>query len=324
MSARDRDIMFEYPDDAMRIWEALWGKDFISPGGAEETRFIVSGVDLKGKSVLEVGSGWGGPSLLFAKECGAAKVVGIDLQAKAVEKASLRAAELGLQDIVEFKTVNSLNWPFPDGAFDIVFSKDALLHTPDKETLYAEMARVLKPGGQVVYADSFGTDLPATPEMQKWMKDNSHFCISLGSTVDIFIRLGFRSIRVEDRCERFEQMIQEDSEKLRGDVGKELASVYGAERLQELQATWFDPCAVLKQQGQLRLGNFFATKPACKPFQAAGGEVPRRGWRSILNRPNSIETVLDSGMHYSEASCRVPSCRPEGKHCGPQAGDVLH
>eukprot|EP00413_Alexandrium_margalefii_P040068 CAMPEP_0204603690 /NCGR_PEP_ID=MMETSP0661-20131031/57414_1 /ASSEMBLY_ACC=CAM_ASM_000606 /TAXON_ID=109239 /ORGANISM="Alexandrium margalefi, Strain AMGDE01CS-322" /LENGTH=317 /DNA_ID=CAMNT_0051614779 /DNA_START=69 /DNA_END=1023 /DNA_ORIENTATION=+ len=309
MSARDKELKFEYPDDAMRSWEALWGKDFISPGGAEETRFIVSGVDLKGKSVLEVGSGWGGPSLLFAKECGAAKVVGIDLQAKAVEKASLRAAELGLQDIVEFKTVNSLNWPFTDGAFDIVFSKDALLHTPDKETLYAEMARVLKPGGQVVYADWFGTDLPPTLEMQKWLKDNGHIQMvlnSLGNTVDLFIRLGFRSIRVEDRCDRFKQMFQEDCEKLRGDVGKELAGGYGAERLQELQATWFDPCAVLAEQGQLRLGNFFATKPACKPFQAAGGEVPRRSRRRILNLPNSSETGLDGGLHDSEALKPAP------------------
>mmetsp|Transcript_67919 Transcript_67919/g.212460 ORF Transcript_67919/g.212460 Transcript_67919/m.212460 type:complete len:266 (+) Transcript_67919:101-898(+) len=265
MSARDQELKFEYPDDAMKTWEALWGQDFISPGGAEETRYIMSGVDFKDKTVLEVGSGWGGPSLLFAKECGSARVVGIDLQPKVVEKANIRAAELGLQDRVEFKTVNSLAWPFPDATFDIVFSKDALLHTADKETLYAEMARVLKPGGTVVYADWFGTDLPPTPEMQKWLKDSDFTMVlkSLGHTIDMFIRLGFQGIRAEDRCQRFKRMFEEDCKKLRGDVGKNLAQGFGEQRLEELQNKWFEPCVVLAEQGQLRLGNFYATKPPC-------------------------------------------------------------
>jgi len=265
MSTGAQELKFEYPEESMKTWEALWGEDFISPGGAAEVRYIVRHLDLKGKTILEVGSGLGGPSLLFAKEYGAARVVGIDLQPKVVERANRRAAELGLSDTVEFRPVSSLQWPFPDSAFDIVFSKDALLHTEDKETVYTEMKRVLKPEGHIIYADWFGSGLEPTPEMQKFHQDNEFkmALMSLGSTTDLFIRLGFTDIRVEDRCLRFKRLFEEDIERLNGEVGSKVAEGIGSDRLNDLKTKWFGPCAVLADQGQLRLGSFYTVKPAC-------------------------------------------------------------
>lgn len=263
MAAHEKPLSFEYPDEAMKTWQALWGKDFISPGGAEETRYIVRNEDLSGKTILEVGSGWGGPSLLFATECNPKKVVGIDLQEKVIPMTNAKAKERGLSEVVEFVHVSSLRWPFPDETFDVIFSKDALLHTPDKETLYKEMDRVLKPGGKIVYADWFGCSLPPTPEMTKWLEENKLTMVlkSLGFTADIFIRLGFTDIRLEDRCERFKKMFEEDMQKLGSDVGKAMQEDYGTARFQELKTVWFSPCPVLAEQGQLRLGNLYATKP---------------------------------------------------------------
>lgn len=265
MADAAKELKFEYPDEAMKTWEALWGKDFISPGGAEEVRRIIGDIDLKGKTILEIGSGWGGPALLFAQEYGAAKVVGIDLQAKVVEKATSRAKELGLEGCVEFKTVSSLQWPFADESFDVVFSKDALLHTEDKTTLYTEMRRVLKPGGQIIYADWFGSDLEPSAEMKKWLKDNEFTMVlkSLGFTVDLFVRLGFTDVRAEDRCQHFKRIFEEDVAKLEGEVGNRVSEDIKAECLRELQAKWFVPCTVLAEQGQLRLGRLYTTKPVC-------------------------------------------------------------
>lgn len=263
MAAHEKFLTFEYPDEAMKTWQALWGKDFISPGGADATRHILRNTDLAGKTVLEVGSGWGGPSLLMASELGAMKVIGIDLQEKVIPLTNDKAKERGLSDKVEFVHVQSLRWPFPDNTFDVVFSKDALLHTPDKETLYTEIKRVLKPGGVVRYADWFTTDLPATPEMAKWLDENKLTMVlkSLGATADIFIRLGFTNIELEDRAEHFGTIFHEDMTKLDTNVGDSMQKDFGKNTFEQLKEVWFAPCPILARQGQLRIGNLYATKP---------------------------------------------------------------
>merc|ERR1712206_12453 len=168
---------------------------------------------------------------------GAKKVIGIDLQEKVIPLTNNKAKERGLSDKVEFIHVQSLRWPFPDNTFDVVFSKDALLHTPDKETLYAEIKRVLKPGGVVRYADWFTTDLPPTPEMEKWLDENKLTMVlkSLGSTADIFVRLGFADIELEDLAEHFGTIFHEDMAKLDTQVGESMQQDFGKDTFESLR-----------------------------------------------------------------------------------------
>lgn len=270
----EKKIEFEYPDENMATWETLWGKDFISPGGADEVREIVRQEDLEGKAILDIGSGWGGPAFLFAQELGAKKVVGIDFQSKCVDKATRRAAELGIGDKVEFQTVSSVHWDFLGESFDVVFSKDAILHTEDKDALFSEVLRVLKPGGRFVVADWFGSDQAPTAEMKGFKQDNPFALtlISLGQTVDVLVRLGFDNVSVKDRTDWFQRIFQQDIVTLKGSKGVELVGTVGAERFQELLRTWFEPCAILSQQGQLRLGRFYASRPVGGATSAIGAQ----------------------------------------------------
>ena len=62
----------QYPDHFIERLHTIWGEGFLSPGGPEEVREIVGGIDLAGKVVLDVGFGTGGPAIALVKDhrCG--------------------------------------------------------------------------------------------------------------------------------------------------------------------------------------------------------------------------------------------------------------
>ena len=107
-----------------------------------------------GTCVLDVACGAGGPALRLARGAGCA-VVGIDLNAQAIATATTLADEEGLGNRVRFVCHDATQpLPFPDQTFDaVVPCVDALVGLPDRPRLLAEWARVLKPGGPLVFTD---------------------------------------------------------------------------------------------------------------------------------------------------------------------------
>lgn len=70
----------EYPEENLPIFEAIWGKGFISPGGPEEVAEILAGIDLTNLKVLDIGCGTGGVDIILARDYGAVHVTGIDVE----------------------------------------------------------------------------------------------------------------------------------------------------------------------------------------------------------------------------------------------------
>jgi SAM-dependent methyltransferase len=100
-----------------------------------------------GMRVLDVGSGIGGPSRYVAATYGCA-VVGIDLTEEYCRVASMLAERVGLGERVEYRPGNALAMPFAERAFDAAYTQHAAMNIEDKARLYAEVARVLKPGAR--------------------------------------------------------------------------------------------------------------------------------------------------------------------------------
>jgi ubiquinone/menaquinone biosynthesis C-methylase UbiE len=102
--------------------------------------------------VLDVCSGLGGPARYLAWKSGC-DVTGIDLTASRVAGASALTEAAGLADRVRFRQGNALDLPFDDAAFTLAISQEAFAHIPDKPRLVAGIARVLRPGGLLVFSD---------------------------------------------------------------------------------------------------------------------------------------------------------------------------
>ena len=107
----------------------------------------------QGERVLDLGSGAGTDSLVAAQMVGpSGRVTGIDMTAAMLAKARAAAAEMGAEN-VEFVESEAEHLPFPDGSFDVVISNGVIDLIPDKDAVFAELYRVLAPGGRMQIAD---------------------------------------------------------------------------------------------------------------------------------------------------------------------------
>ena len=102
--------------------------------------------------LLDIGSGLGGPARFLAATRGH-RVVGIDLTPEYVDVAGELTRRCGLADRVRFLTADAVDLPFADASFAAAYTQHAAMNVQDKKRLYAEIARVLRPGGTFVAYD---------------------------------------------------------------------------------------------------------------------------------------------------------------------------
>ena len=106
-----------------------------------------------GKALLDIASGAGGPALRIAAATGCS-VTGIDVHDQAVATAQALAAERGLAELARFERADAQQpLPFSNGRFDAVTCIDAINHLPDRPRVIGECARVLRPGGRLLFTD---------------------------------------------------------------------------------------------------------------------------------------------------------------------------
>jgi SAM-dependent methyltransferase len=106
-----------------------------------------------GARALEYGCGPGSRAFHLARQ--GAEVVGIDISPVAIEQATEQGRAEGLQDKLEFRVMDAEQLEFPDDSFDIVCGS-GIIHHLDLARSYAEIARVLKPGGTALFTEPLG------------------------------------------------------------------------------------------------------------------------------------------------------------------------
>jgi len=191
-----------YPDEYIDRLELTWGAGFLSPGGPEEVREILLDIDVADKTLLDIGCGVAGPAIVIAREFPVQRVVGIDIEPQLIARARNNVATAGLKDRVDLKLVEPGPLPFGDACFDIVFSKDSLIHIADKPALYREILRILKPGGVFAASDWLeGEDAWSLPAFVAYRALTPHsFAMQTALQTETVMReAGFVEVSSRDR-----------------------------------------------------------------------------------------------------------------------------
>jgi ubiquinone/menaquinone biosynthesis C-methylase UbiE len=116
-------------------------------GGQEATRDLARLAGLQpGMRVLDAGGGLGGPARTLASEFGC-EVAVLDLTETFCQVGAMLTGRAGLASRVSFLCGDALAMPFPDHAFDVVWTQHSSMNIAGKEQLFAEIHRVLRPGG---------------------------------------------------------------------------------------------------------------------------------------------------------------------------------
>jgi SAM-dependent methyltransferase len=210
----------------------MWGEGFLSPGGPAEVSRMLDGIGIRGADVLDLGSGLGGVDLELVQAHGARRVVGVDVEEALVEAARALVDRKSLAGSIEFLLVEPGPLPFAAGSFDMVFSKDAMVHIPDKGALYADVLRILRPGGWFVAADwLWSAGAGESPVVRDWLSRGPlQFVFTTpAQAIDELRAAGFEDVEVRDERARLQTSNREEIRILEGVARQRLAQLVGQE-----------------------------------------------------------------------------------------------
>ena len=173
-------------------------------GGAKATGFVLDKMGLTpNMRVLDIGCGVGGPAIYAAENYGCF-VTGIDLTPEFIELARQRTSLGPHRDKLYFQTADASGLDFKDESFDAAFMLHTGMNIPNKEEVYAEIARVLQPGGMFLIYDilSLG-NLAAMTYPAPWAKTaESSFLEPLENITAMLENAGLQTTSAEN-CQTY-------------------------------------------------------------------------------------------------------------------------
>jgi tocopherol O-methyltransferase len=209
-----------YYDTTLDLYEELWGEHvhhgYWDPGerpginGADRhaatdrlVHELVAYADIQpGSKILDIGCGIGGPALYLAGKLDCT-VDGVTLSAAQAARANEKAQEAGVADRAHFHQLDGLHTGYPDNSYDVVWAVESLMHIEDRPAFFAEVMRLLRPGGTLAVATWSVRDGALDDEERELVRQILHHQVmpsfsSLEEHVRMGVEAGFADVEFVD------------------------------------------------------------------------------------------------------------------------------
>jgi 2-polyprenyl-3-methyl-5-hydroxy-6-metoxy-1,4-benzoquinol methylase len=228
---------------------------------ADEQDKFLGWLDLSpGKTLLDIACGAGGPALRIAATTGCF-VHGVDIHEQGISTACSLAARQGLTGIAKFQVVNAAQeLPFPDATFDAITCIDAINHLPNRPHIVAEWARLLKPGGRLLFTDPITVTGPLTnAEIAVRSSIGFFLFVPHGYDERIIVQCGLQLVASENVTRNMADVAKR-RESARASRSSALREIEG-DRTYEDQQQFLATAALIAKEGRLSRFVYVAQKP---------------------------------------------------------------
>ncbi len=238
-----------YTGELISMLELVWGEGWLSPGGPAEVARLLKSIEVAGKEVLDIGCGVGGVDFYLVEQHHAGNITAIDVEQRVLDMAKARARQRGLLNRIDFVKVEPGPLPFPDACFGIVFSKDSIVHIPDKHALMRDVFRMLKPGGWLVASDwLIGHEGKPSPEMAAYIRaEGLDFGMASPERYrDAMEQAGFEDIFLVNRNDWYRKVAKRELKAMKGPIYKDAVAGLGQEFVDHNIDIWEKMLVVLE------------------------------------------------------------------------------
>jgi phosphoethanolamine N-methyltransferase len=237
----------QYTRESILKYEKIYGHGYISTGGLVSTREIVKMLNLQADmEVLDVGSGIGGSAFHMAQEY-SVHVHGLDLSHNMLAIAHERLQEMNIDSRVTFEFGDILE-SAADSKYDVVYSRDAFLHIPQKAQLFQTLKRALKPGGLMFFTDYCWGEGTHSAEFLAYVAQRGYDLHTVKDYGTLIEQAGFVEVQAMDKTSLFGDYLELELAKLPNDGS-----------LPEIRRSWQEKL-VRNRKGEQGWGWFMARK----------------------------------------------------------------
>ncbi|MFP6720568.1 MAG: methyltransferase domain-containing protein [Candidatus Poribacteria bacterium] len=246
----------QYTVNGILRYEKVFGYNFVSTGGIKTAQELFSEIDLTpGAKVLDIGSGLGG-SAFFIEENYAAKVTGIDLSSNMIQLSNQRASYRNSK--VQFILGDCTQMEFEPESFNLIYSRDSLLHVQDKTTLFQKIKDWLKPSGKVLITDYCCGSSDWSREFSDYVQKRNYTLHDVQTYKHLLEKSGLKIIQGYDNTKRFVVALEAELQHLIS-MKEEFLQNFARHDYEDLIQGWEKKITRAKQ-GYQKWGCFYAKK----------------------------------------------------------------
>jgi len=251
----------QYTKNGIQRYSEIFGRTYVSTGGETTTKEFTGQLGLKpGMKVLDIGSGAGGSAFYMARTFGA-DVYGIDLSTNMVEEARGFVAEMEpeVQHRVQFHIKNALTMEYPARFYDVVYSRDAIMHNSveDKLLLFKRFMKTLKPGGKIMISDYCHGDKVHSQRFTDYVATRDYKLCTVKQYGNILKKAGFKDIVAEDKTGMMIDIMNMELEKFER-IKKSFIAEFSEKDYNDIVEGWREKL-VRCDEGDQTWGFFIAT-----------------------------------------------------------------